>query len=192
MARPRSHDARRRVIDAAVEALLAVGIEAMTLEDVAERSGVARSTIYRHFGDRETLIIEAVRSCLVEHPTPNSGSLEDDLADLFGRYDHEHNRAINQLLPLLLDERRRDAAIHAAVDDILAERQRPLRTVLQLAQLRGEIDPDLDLDVALAMLLGPLTYRRMIQSEAITDDFTVTVLRGAVAALRQTAVSTSS
>ena len=45
---------------------------------------------------------------------------------------------------------------------------------------------DLDLDIALAVLIGPLTYRRVVQGEAITDDFIAAVLPGAIAALRST------
>ncbi len=170
-----------------MEALRAGGIEGATIEEIADRSGVAKSTIYRHFGTRESLVIEAVRSCIVEFPTPDTGSLSSDLEELFGRYDHEENQAINELYPLLLDERRRDRGLHDAVEAVTAERQRPIRTVIRLAQLRGEVDPDLDLDVALAMLIGPLTYRRMVQDQDITDDFIATVLPGAVAALRSTA-----
>jgi AcrR family transcriptional regulator len=187
MARPRCEDARRRVLDATVASLLAVGVEGSTLEEISSRSGVARSTIYRNFASRENLIVEAVRACIVAVPTPDSGSLADDLAELFAHYDRDEQRVINHLLPLLLDERRRDPDIHAAVEAVLAERQRPLRTVLRLAQLRGEIDPDLDLDVALAMLIGPMTYRRMIQEQEVTEAFRSTILRGAIAALRATA-----
>ena len=69
----------------------------------------------------------------------------------------------------------------------IAERRRPIRTVLQLAQLRGEISPDLDLDAALAMIVGPFTYRRMVERREVTPEFKDQVLRGAVAALRSTA-----
>jgi len=167
--------------------LLEDGVEGATIEEVSERSGVARSTIYRHFGTREHLIVQAVRSCLVEHPTPDTGSLDADLHELIGRFDHEENRAGNELLPLLLDERRRDAAMAAAVQVLLEERRRPIRTVLKLAQLRGEIDPALDLEIALTMVLGPLIYRRMVQDEEITDEFVAIALRGAISALRSTA-----
>ncbi len=176
-------------MDAAVDALLALGVEGTTIEAIADRSGVAKSTIYRHFGSREALLVDAVRSCVVEVPTPDTGSLADDLADLFARYDQPDNQAINELLPLLLDEARRDPQMSAVVAAALAERQRPLRTVLRLAQHRGEIDPDLDLDVALAMLIGPLTYRRMVQHTEIDQAFIATVLPGAIAALRSTAAA---
>ena len=51
---------------------------------------------------------------------------------------------------------------------MLEERRRPIRTVLQLAQLRGEIGRDLDLDVALALVIGPFIMRRMIDRIEVT------------------------
>jgi AcrR family transcriptional regulator len=188
MGRPRSEDARRRVIDAAVDALLAVGVEGTTVEEIAARSGVAKSTIYRNFGSRDALMSEAVRSRIVEYEAPRTGSLADDLEELFGRYDQPENRQINELFPLLLDAARRDPGMRAAMNEVLALRQRPLRVVLGEAQAREEVDPALDLDVALAMLIGPLTYRRMVQDRDITEEFIDVVLPGAIAALRSTAL----
>lgn len=188
MARPRSEDARRRAIEAGVEVLLEVGFEGATVEDIAARSGVAKSTLYRHFGSRQALLGQAVRSCMEEAPVPDTGSLADDVDELFSHYDaSDASQRLNELFPLLLDAARRDPTMKDVMQSILAERQRPLRAVLAQAQSRGEIDPDLDHDIALAMLIGPLTYRRMVQDRDITDDFRAVVLPGAVAALRSTA-----
>ena len=175
------------MIEATVDALLAEGVEGVTVEDVASRSGVAKSTIYRNFGSLECLITEAFGSRIVEYPTPDHGSLDDDLADLFARYDNEENQEINALYPLLIDAARREPNLREIRDRIVFERQRPLRTVIKLAQARGEVDPDLDLDVAMAMLIGPLSYRKMVQDLEIDEEFLTRVLPGAVAALRSTA-----
>jgi AcrR family transcriptional regulator len=188
MARPRSDEARRRAIEATVESLLLDGVDGATIEDIAAASGVAKSTIYRHFGTRAILFAETVRSCIVEHPTPDTGSLADDLMQLFTRYDDsEETKRLNELYPMLLDASRRDPSIKEVMDDVILERQRPLRTVLKLAQARGEIDPELDLDVAVAILVGPFTYRRMVQDAEITDAFIATVVPGGIAALLATA-----
>lgn len=188
MARPRSEEARRRTIEATIQALLELGAEGLTVEEIVARSGVAKSTIYRHFGTREHLLAEAVRSCVVEQATPDTGSLADDLTELFTRYDEsEETKRVNELTPLLIDAARRDASMKEALGALLVERQRPLRTVLKLAQGRGEIDPTLDLDVAVAMLIGPFTYRRMVQDAEITDEFIAEVVPAGVAALRSTA-----
>jgi AcrR family transcriptional regulator len=188
MARPRSEEARRRVVEATVDALLLLGVDGATVEEISARSGVAKSTIYRHFGAREPLLAEAVRSCIVEQPTPDTGSLAEDLTQLFLRYDDsEETKRLNELFPMLLDAGRRDPAIKEAMDAVILERQRPMRTVLRLAQARGEIAPDLDLDTAVAMLIGPLTYRRMVQGAEITDEFLATVVPSGIAALLATA-----
>lgn len=170
-----------------MDALLLEGVDRVTIDDVACTSGVAKSTIYRHFGTRAALLVEAVRTCVVEQPTPDHGSLAADLTDLFTRYDEsEETKRLNQLHPMLLDASRRDTDIRDAMQSVIAERQRPLRTVLKLAQARGEIDPDLDLDVAVAILIGPFTYRRMVQDAEISDEFVRTVVDAGIAALLAT------
>jgi hypothetical protein len=90
---------------------------------------------------------------------------------------------------MLLDASMRNPDLHAMLDDLLNERRRPIRTVLQLAQLRGEIADDLDLDAAIALIVGPFTYRRLVERKEVTPAFKDEMLRGAVAALRATATS---
>lgn len=190
MARPRSEAANRAAVDATVEVLLDGGLEGVTLEEIAARSGVAKSTLYRHFGSKEELIATAVRGCVVELPTPDTGNLADDLHFLFHRYDESDERhRFGELLPTLIDAGNRDPQIQAIVDAMLEERRRPLRTVLQLAQLRGEIAMDLDLDTAMAMIIGPLAYRRLVERRPVTPEFKATVVQGAIVALRATATA---
>lgn len=188
MARPRSELAHQAALDTTVELLLEGGVEGVTLEAVAARSGVAKSTLYRHFGNREGLITKAAGRCVVEHPTPDTGSLAGDLRFLFDRFGSaEDKRQVSELLPLLIDAAKREPAIGEIVDAIIAERRRPILTVLRLAQLRGEVAEDLDLDTALAIVMGPFTFRRLVESREVTPAFVETVLVAAIAGLRATA-----
>ena len=135
MARPRSEEAHQAALAATVELLLEEGVEGVTLEDVAARSGVAKSTLYRHFGTKEQLVVQAARGCIISHPTPDTGNLEDDISFLFGRYQEaEEVGRIPDLLPMLLDASMRNPDLHSMLDELLHERRRPIRTVLQLAQ----------------------------------------------------------
>lgn len=188
MARPRSEEAHRAALDTTVELLLESGVEGVTLDEVAARSGVAKSTLYRHFGSREDLIVKAARGCVVEHPTPDTGSLATDLEFLFDHFGKvEAQRKVTELLSMLIESSRWDPAMEELRDQALAERRRPIRTVLQLAQHRGEIGPHLDLDSAVAMVVGPFTYRRMVERREVTPELVDMVLHGAVAALKATA-----
>jgi AcrR family transcriptional regulator len=188
MSRPRSEAARQAALDATVDLLLEVGVEGVTFEEVAARSGVARTTLYRHFGSKQAMIVEAASCCLVELPTPDTGDLEDDLRAIMDRWkETEERNRVSDVIPALLTASERDEDLRALVLALLAERRRPLRTALQLAQLRGDIAPDLDLDVALALLTGPFVERRMLDRKDIDDDFRDAVLRHFVAGLQAAA-----
>lgn len=192
MARPRSQEAHDAAIEATIDVLHETGVEGVTFEAVAARSGVARSTLYRHFGSKEQLVALAAKGCVSQHPTPDTGDLAEDLRILFTRYKETDDAGrIPDLLPMLIDASLRDPALREVVEELLAEKRQPIRTVLQLAQLRGEIGRDLDLEDALSIVLGPFSYRRLVERRATTPEFTDLVVRGAVAALRATATVTT-
>jgi hypothetical protein len=129
-------------------------------------------------------VVTAAASCLVEVTTPDTGDLRLDLRTIFDRWkDKEEAHRVPDLMPALLAASDRDPDLHALVLSMLDERRRPIRTVLQLAQLRGEIDPGLDLDIAIAMLTGPFVQRRMVDRQEVTDEFRDAVLATVVAGL---------
>jgi AcrR family transcriptional regulator len=190
MARPRSEEAREAALEATVELVLERGVEGVTFEDVATRSGVAKTTLYRHFGTKQAMVAAAAGSCIVQYATPDTGDLADDLRLIFERFKTaEDERRLPDIMPALLAASHRDDELHHLVTSMLEEKRRPIRTVLQLAQLRGEIGRDLDLDVALTLLVGPFVQRRTIDRQEITPEFRDAVLRSVVAGLRATATA---
>ena len=188
VARPRSEEARRAALDATLDLALENGIEAVTFEDVAARSGVAKTTLYRHFGSKQAMVVEATRSCFAVQATPDTGDLAKDLQLILehGKQVDEERR-VPDLIPALVAAGDRDEELRTLVVEMLEERRRPIRTVLQLAQLRGEIGRDLDLDLALTLLVGPIIMRRVIDRQEITPEFTRGVIEHVVSGLRTTA-----
>jgi AcrR family transcriptional regulator len=185
MGRPRSEEARQAALTATVDLLLEHGIEAVAFEDVAARSGVAKSTLYRHFGSKHGMIAAAVRSTLVEAPTPDTGDLAADLTAIFvhaEQIDAEHRTG--EVMAALLAASERDDELRRNLLAMREERRRPVRTVLQLAQLRGEISRDLDLEFAIALLIGPFVQRRLIDRVEVTREFRTAVIDHVVVALR--------
>jgi AcrR family transcriptional regulator len=188
MGRPRSEEAREAALTATVEVLLEAGVEGVTFEEVAQRSGVAKTTLYRHFGSKPAMVAAAAGSCFVSIATPDTGDLGDDLRIIFDRVKEvEEDRRLPDVMPALLTASGSDPELHELVLSMLEERRRPIRTALQLAQLRGEISRELDLDTALALLIGPFVQRRMVDRQEITPEFRDTVLDNVVAGLRATA-----
>src|SRR3546814_3185351 len=136
------------------------------------------------------MVAAAAASCVVEHTTPDTGDLATALGLRVTKHRHdEEARRVPDLVPLLLAASDRDPELHKLVMAMIEERRRPVRTVLQLAQLRGEIGRDADLDVAVAVIIGPFVQRRMIDRVEVTDEFAAAVIRYAVDDLRATARS---
>jgi AcrR family transcriptional regulator len=188
VARPRSEEARQAALSATVDLMLEQGVEAVTFEDVAARSGVAKTTLYRHFGSKQVMVVEAAGSCFVPVTTPDTGDLLQDLSELYAqtRANSSH-RELTELFPMLIAAGDRDAELQALLQRQHEERRRPTRTVLQLAQLRGEISRDLDLEVATSMVMGPFTVRKLIDRGEVDDEFTERVLSSVVGVLRAAA-----
>ncbi len=170
MARPRSEAARQRVLDAAQAVLGETGVDGFTVERVAKRSGVAKSTIYRHFPNGNQLMLSALGCVVQTFPTPNTGSLSGDLEAFMGH-----------VLPIMSDPAIAQAmlgVVAAAATDpeiaeihraMMAERLGPIVTILDLAKGRGELPQDLDTGIARDFIEGPFFMRKMIRCEVIDE-----------------------
>ncbi len=70
-------------MDATVDLIGEVGVGRVTIEEVAGRSGVAKTTIYRHWPSKQAMIVEAVHACLSPPVTPDTGDLRKDILGCF-------------------------------------------------------------------------------------------------------------
>src|ERR1700729_2931520 len=70
---------RSRVLTTAFELLSESGVGGFTVDEVSRRSGVAKTTIYRHWPSREALVIDAASRISAEQEVPDTGSLEADV-----------------------------------------------------------------------------------------------------------------
>jgi AcrR family transcriptional regulator len=189
---PRIARSRAAVLDATVALLGEVGHSGTTIEAIAERSGVAKTTIYRHWPTKQALLIAAVRSCLEYLPTPNTGDVR---ADLIACFDHMVRAGlgsrVGKMLTSLLDGAERDPELDRLLRAYMVDRSLPVRTVLQLAQYRGELPADLDLLVAAALFMGPVSYRKTILREPITEEYVAAIVDAGLRALQAGALSES-
>jgi AcrR family transcriptional regulator len=167
MTSTRSIAAHTKALAAAAEVVRQFGVPGFTVDEVARRSGVAKTTIYRHWPSSNALLLEAV-DCAIEHRlrTPNTGSLRGDLERFVGDVlpkagDPDNSRMICGLLYAAAA----DADLQDAMRAYLGEQQTPLRTMVQLAQARGELPADLDLGLAVDLIEGPLLYRFLLRRE---------------------------
>lgn len=177
MTAPRGEAARQRIVDATRQLILEGGLEAFNVEAVAAASGSARTTVYRHWPESRDLLVDTLQSMAPDLPTPDTGNLRGDLERYAGilRPIFEDPRARR----LILDVTRaaaEDPDMERIRQQLIRDRHRPMRLILQRALARGEIDPELDLGIALHLVEGPLISATVLQHTPMTDDDIETIV----------------
>jgi AcrR family transcriptional regulator len=170
--RPRSEKARTAILAAAEDLLLNEGLEAVSMDAIAERASVSKATIYRWWPTKETLAADALYADWAESytATPDTGSLRGDLLTLLLPWvDLVTSRPYARIIGALLTKARSDETFAEEYDRRLVQPRRALaRPILVHAIERGEISSEIDPEVALDLLYGPL-YFRLLQAHLPLD-----------------------
>jgi len=166
MPRPRSEKSHLKVLEAAVRLFSEEGIDATSMDAIAARSGVSKATIYKHWPDKDALAMEVLVWLyrLDEEVKPvEHGSLREDLiAALSYRPVEHHPKERERIMPHLIAYSARNQTFGKAWrSKVVVRHTAYLARVLQSAMDRGEIDQSLSMDVAVALLFGPMMYRQM-------------------------------
>jgi AcrR family transcriptional regulator len=175
MARSRSQEAHERVLRAALDLFGERGIDATSMDAIAGTSGVSKATIYNHWANKEVLLIDVMLMLngLDRDPEDvDSGDVCRDLATVLGRRPPDRfDGARDRMMPMLMAY----SAVHREFGDAWRHRvMEPSRLLLKRILRRGIerklLPATLDLDEAMALLLGPLIYRKVFHEEMSTED----------------------
>lgn len=178
----RTQRSRQTVLTATFDLLSETGIGGFSVEEVARRSGVAKTTIYRHWPTREALVLDACVRIGSEQETADTGTLSGDL--------HLHLTTIAELLrtanwsavlPSIVDAAERDADFAIVHSEIQRAHAAPVHEIIRRAIARGELPAETDPAATAATLLGPLFYRRWFSRESLDSGFIESVIRHAIA-----------
>ena len=161
--RPRSADADRAIVQATLELLTESGVASLAIEQVAARAGVAKATIYRRWPNKEALILDALAETVDDHPIDLPGtSMRDDLLALVqGMVGRSVHTGQGQLYAWMVAESERNPHIAHKYKSLVVERRRQLlSSVLRKWRERGELRPDVDIEIAELLVTAPmLVYR---------------------------------
>jgi AcrR family transcriptional regulator len=169
--RPRSAAADQAIIRATLELLVADGYRALTMERVRERAGVGKATVYRRYGSKEELVAAAVRHLNQDLPSPDTGDLRRDFAELSAAVvaSAERTEALS-FMPRILAEVAHDADLRGLFYAALVKPRRDAITaMLERAIERGDIRADTDLDLAVDLIAGPMIYKVLITGGELKD-----------------------
>jgi AcrR family transcriptional regulator len=172
--RPRSEKARRAILEAASELLLARALGDVSMDEIAERAGVSKATIYRWWPSKETLALDALFHEWETTPTlPDTGSLRGDLLALLRPWVRRlRSRPYGRVIAALLAEAHADAAFGEQYRARFVQaRREPARIAVRRAIERGEIPADTNGELALDLVYGPVYHRLLHGHAPLTDRF---------------------
>ncbi|WP_197040119.1 TetR/AcrR family transcriptional regulator [Mycobacterium sp. URHB0044] len=172
---------RDRVLTCAFDLLSDSGVGGFTVDEVASRSGVAKTTIYRHWPSREALVLDAASRISAEQEVPDTGRLEADVRALLANLGHLLSTARwSSVVPSIVDVAERDPEFARIHGKIQRGHAAALREVLERAVRRGELAATADQSAMISALIGPLYYRRWFVREPIDEPFIQTIVRNVI------------
>jgi AcrR family transcriptional regulator len=169
---------RDKVLSETYRMLSEQGFSGASIDAIAKQSGVAKTTIYRHWPSRADLLLDACSKMGSRVEAPDTGNLRDDLTLLLNRLVKELKTARwASILPSIVDAAERDRDVATVYKKLHDDLMTPYRTVLVRAQERGDLQEDLSIPDILAIIVGPLFYRRWHSREALNEKFVGTTLK---------------
>ncbi|MHB8869099.1 MAG: TetR/AcrR family transcriptional regulator [Thermoleophilia bacterium] len=170
--RPRSTRAGRAILEAALDAFVEEGYQGMSMEDVAARAGVGKTTLYRRWPCKDDLLLAAIESLLEDFHVDDTGDVRADLTSAVRQAHHFITKTrAGDVLPRMLPEvTSRTPLGRAYAERIMGPRAEAARRVIAGAKARGELRPDLDDQLAVATMVGSLIFMRVTSTLPDTGD----------------------
>jgi AcrR family transcriptional regulator len=159
--RPRSPSSHTAILTAALKLLRKKGYRSVTIEGIAAEAGVGKQTIYRWWPSKAAVVLEAFARRTADRVTmPDTGSVQGDLEVFLGQAFEMLTRESGQMVRSLMSEALLDVEFSVSMREIfIASRRRALRDILIRGIKRREIPSDVDIELVIDLVYGPMWYR---------------------------------
>lgn len=164
MPRPRSTRAHQQVLEAALQHFAEKGIDATSMDAIAASSGVSKATIYKHWRDKDALCLEVFAGIhgLNDPPVEKTGDIRADLVAVLSPRPHRDTELQARMMPHFMAYAAKNPEFAKAWRARVMQPQRiQLIQLLKRAVSEGLLRQDLDFEVSVALLAGPMAYRYM-------------------------------
>jgi AcrR family transcriptional regulator len=167
--RPRDPDVEHQIVSAAIDLVGEVGIDRLTMDEVARRAGVAKATVYRRFPSKVDLVMAVCHALTpAMGPEPDTGSIEDDLMHVMdGLLEKLKAPDSGRLMPAMIASAVTNPEIREALQRFSAGRRERTTKIIKRAIVRGELRDDIDVELMVDQLSAPLIYRQLISGRPV-------------------------
>ncbi len=180
--RPRDTRRDEDILAAVLRLLDDTSYSELTIAAIARSAGVGKPTLYLRWPNKASVVADAVVRVMSADPFPDLGNVRSDLVAGVREMIHRFaTTAAGRVLPGLIADLHDDPALLAAFDErYFQPRRRSVRAALQRGVERGELVADIDHDLAVDMLVGPVYYGLLARGDKVevpADDLVAAVLR---------------
>lgn len=162
--RPRDPSRAAAIIDAAIEVLVRDGYDRFSMEGVATAAGVGKATVYRRWGGKADLVIDAMATLKPAVDNIDTGSLDGDIELMIVASCSPHSQRLLQVMVSICSALPREPELLEAFTTRFTEpRIARITEVLERARRRGELGPDINVDIA-ASLVPSLMLQRVLMT----------------------------
>lgn len=158
------------ILEATLDLLAAEGYARLSMEAVAHRAGVHKPAVYRRWPTKIDLVAAAISNIASDVDEPARGNMRDDLVTLVSDAARaaRRNPKVTAALRLLAETAADDALAAAVRARVTSPRRTATRAVLERGVARGEILPDVDLDLVVDVLFGTVHSRLLVSREPLS------------------------
>ena len=176
--RPRSAEADDAILDAALDQFCDFGYDGLSVERVAARAGVAKTTIYRRYPTKLDLVMAALARAKEGARAPvGSGSLRADLLDMARSYlAMLQSPSIGRAIPMMLASKARSDELAGAHAEFVRARRAPGYDLIRRGIERGELAADADPAMIADMLFGAIFTRVFVTGDPTGEDYLVALV----------------
>jgi AcrR family transcriptional regulator len=171
--RPRSEEARLSILRSTSKLLAKQGFSELTIEAVAAHAGVGKATVYRWWPDKAALVADAFASSTTHKlHFPDTGSLRKDMSGQMRQLIKIFRSRRGRIVSAMLGAGQSDSSLIAAFRErFLKPRRREAYATLRRGIQRGELRKNIDMDLLLDSLYGPIYMRFLIGHDKLTPQF---------------------
>ncbi|MCY7488021.1 MULTISPECIES: TetR/AcrR family transcriptional regulator [Paenibacillus] len=186
--RPRNVEAQKSILSASYDLLLENGFEAVTVDKIADRAQVSKATIYKWWPNKAAVVMDGfLYAATARLPVPDTGSTFQDIqihATNLARFLTSREGTI---ITELLGEGQFDSGLAEAYRArFFRPRRLEARGILEKGVQRGELKKNLDIDICIDLLYGPIFYRLLVTGDTLNESYVQSLVANAFEGIRST------
>lgn len=177
--RPRSAEADRAIVEAIVDLLVERGYREVTIEGVAARAGVAKTTIYRRWPSKAAMVVEAIIAAGKDCPVEEARGCHESLTCALERMvaGLSCSRVAKIIGGLAVEMPHNQELAEAVREGLMKPNRAAMLALLERGIESGEVRADIDLEVTADLLVGPLFFRLLFSGDEVSPELAQRTVR---------------